>query len=299
MSARLPPLNSLRVFEAAGRHLSFTRAATELHVTQAAVSHQIKALEEYLGMPLFKRMNRALVLTEAGQTYLPSVRRTLEELREATERLLKRDAGGVLTVSVLPSFAARWLVPRLGRFQRQHPEINIRLAPTKTLTDFGEGDVDLAIRYGRGYYPGLRADRFMTEDIFPVCSPELLDSDTPLRSPADLRHHHLLHDDDHVVWRDWLAATGIKGIDADRGTFFVDSSLLVQAAVAGQGVALARSVLVRDELAAGRLVKPFELSLPAEFAYYIVCPEYAAERPKIAAFREWLFAERDREPPPA
>ncbi len=294
MSTRLPPLDTLRVFEAAGRHLSFTRAAVELHVTQAAVSHRIKALEEHLGLPLFKRLNRALLLTEQGQVYLKAVNRALEDLRQATGRLHSNDASGVLTVSSLPSFATRWLVPRLGRFQRRHPDIDLRLAPSTALTDFNQDDVDLAIRYGRGNYPGLQVWRFMTEDVFPVCSPDLAAGDPPLRCPADLRHHYLLHDSGCVEWRAWLMAADIEGVDPERGTIYEDSSMLIQAALAGQGVALARSVLVEDELAAGRLIKPFELSLPADYAYYLVCPRYTAERPKLIAFRDWLFAERDR-----
>ncbi|MFO1351739.1 MAG: transcriptional regulator GcvA [Gammaproteobacteria bacterium] len=293
MRRRLPPLNALRVFEAAGRHLSFTKAAAELHVTQAAVSHQIKALEEHLGLALFRRLNRALVLTADGQTYLRAVRQAFEDLWVATERLRRSESSGVLTVSTLASFAARWLVPRLGRFREAHPEIDIRIAPSHELVDFARTDVDVAVRYGGGRYPGLRADRFMTEDVFPVCSPALLQGQHPLRQPEDLQYHHLLHDDHPSGWLIWLEAAGIHKLDASRGSVFNDSSMLIQAAVAGQGVALARSVLAADELAAGRLVRPFELSLPAALAYYIVCPEETAGQPKIIAFREWLFHERD------
>lgn len=294
MARDLPPLNALRVFEAAGRQLSFTRAAAELHVTQAAVSHQIKSLEEQLGLPLFKRLNRALLLTEEGQTYLKAVTRALDDLRAATAKLHRRDDTGVLTVSTLPSFATRWLVPRLGRFQRRHPEIALRLAPSTQLSDFTRDDVDVAIRYGRGDYPGLKVWRLMTEDVFPVCSPELAAGDPPLRRPEDLRHHYLLHDFGCVEWRAWLMAAGIDGVDPEGGTTYEDSSMLIQAALAGQGVALARSVLVEDELAAGRLIRPFEVSVPSDYAYYLVCPGYTADRPRIVAFREWLFAERDR-----
>lgn len=294
LSQRLPPLNALRAFEAAGRHLSFTRAANELNVTQAAISHQIKSLEDHLGLPLFRRLNRALLLTEEGQYYLPSVSRALDDLRKATEQLLQRDASGVLTVTVLPSFAARWLVPRLGRFLQAHPDIEVRIAPTLDLADFAQGDVDIAIRYGYGSYPGLYSERFMSEDIYPVCSPDLLQGLKPLTQPEDLQHHHLLHDDGIVEWRLWLLAAGIDDIDLNRGTFFTDSSMLIQAAIAGHGVALGRSVLVEDDIAAGRLVRPFALSLPTEYAYYIVYPEASAERPKIVAFREWMLQERDR-----
>lgn len=291
MARFLPPLNALRAFEAAGRHLSFTRAAQELNVTQAAVSHQIKALEERLGVPLFRRMNRALLLTDAGQAYLPQVRDTFDALARATERLVARDRAGALTVSVLPSFAAKWLVPRLGRFRERHPGIDVRLSTDHHMTDFGREDVDAAVRYGEGNYAGLDSTRLMTEDIFPVCSPRLLTGPHALRTPDDLRHHTLLHDDFRVDWRLWLLAAGVKDIDPTRGPTFSDSSMVVQAAVEGQGVALARSVLSATDLAAGRLVKPFDVSLPARWAYYFVCPVATRDNPRIAAFRDWLLAE--------
>ena len=291
MSRRLPPLNALRAFEAAARHLSFTRAAEELFVTQAAVSHQVKALEEHLGRKLFRRLNRALLLTDDGQAYLPAVSRAFALLNEATRDLLTKETPGPLTVSALPSFAARWLVPRLGRFRKAWPDIDLRIDPSAELVDFAAGDVDVGIRYGRGKYPGMRADWLMTEDIFPVCSPQLLEGDHPLREPDDLEHHVLLHDDGHGDWRTWLLAASVDRVDPARGPIFTDSSMLIQAAMAGQGVALARGVLAADELAAGRLVRPFTLSLPTEYAYYLVCPQETADRPKIVAFREWLLDE--------
>jgi LysR family glycine cleavage system transcriptional activator len=291
MSRRLPPLNSLRAFEAAARHLSFTRAAEELFVTQAAISHQVKALEDHLGIKLFRRLNRALRLTEEGQDYLPAVRRAFDLLHEATQRLVDTDSQGTLTVTVLPSFAARWLVPRLGKFIRAYPEIDVRLAPSAELIDFARDNVDTGIRYGRGRYPGLRVDRLMTEDIFPVCSPALLKGSHPLQKPCDLKHHTLLHDDGHGDWRTWLMAACVQGVDPQRGPVFTDSGLLIQAATAGQGVALARGALAGDDLTAGRLVRPFEFSSPSEYAYYLVCPESMADKPKIAAFRQWILLE--------
>ena len=295
MARRLPPLNALRAFEAAARHLSFTRAAGELHVTQAAISHQVKALEEHLGRKLFRRLNRALLLTDDGQAFLPSVSRAFALLNEATNDLLTREDLGPLTVSALPSFAARWLVPRLGRFHKIRPDIDLRIDPSAQLTDFSAGDVNVCIRYGRGKYPGLRSDWLMTEDIFPVCSPALLDGPRPIREPGDLEHHVLLHDDGHGDWRTWLLAAGVELVNPMRGPIFTDSGMLIQAAMAGQGVALARGVLAADELAAGRLVRPFSLSLPTEYAYYLVCPEETADQPKIAAFREWLLSEAGSE----
>jgi len=288
---RLPPLNALRAFEAAARHLSFTRAAEELHVTQAAISHQVKALESHLGRKLFRRMNRALLLSDDGQAYLPSVTKAFELLDEATAELARKRAPGTLTVSVLPSLAARWLVPRLGRFRQRCPDVDLRIDPSIALADFRHGDVDVAIRYGRGDYPGLVADYLMTEDVFPVCSPALIEGPDGLRAPGDLARHVLLHDDGHVEWRTWLLAAGVEGVDPSRGPVFTDSSMLIQAALSGLGVALARSVLVADELTAGRLVRPFPLSLSREFAYYFVCPEDTVGQPQIAEFRAWLLEE--------
>ncbi len=292
MARKLPPLNALRAFEAAARHLSFTRAAEELHVTQAAVSHQVKSLEDYLGIKLFRRFNRSLLLTDEGQSYLPGLTKAFDLLDDSTRRLAKKDAGGALTVSVLPSFAARWLVARLGRFRRAHPEVDLRIDPNAGLADFAHGDVDVGIRYGKGNYPGLHAVRLMAEDIFPVCSPTLMEGEHLLNHPEDLAYHTLLHDDGHGDWRTWLLANEVKNVDPNRGTVFTDSSMLVEAAKRGQGVALARSVLASDELEAGTLVRPFgDQSVPAEYAYYIVCPEDTADLPKIKAFRGWLLKE--------
>lgn len=291
MARRLPPLNALRAFEAAARHLSFTKAADELNVTQAAISHQVKALEERLGMALFRRLNRALLLTDAGQSYLPPLREAFDQMAGATERLRARDARRALTVTTLPSIAAKWLVPRLGRFRHAHPDIDVRIDASLHLTDFARENVDVALRYGRGKWDGMRADRLMTENFFPVCTPALLEGEHRLRKPSDLLHHTLLHDDSRTDWAMWFLAAGIVGGDPTRGPAFTDSSLVLQAAVDGQGVALGRSALAAADLEAGRLVKPFDISLPAVFAYYLVCPEATADHPKIASFRSWLLAE--------
>lgn len=291
MSRRLPPLNALRAFECAARHLSFTKAADELHVTQAAISHQIKGLEDWLGMPLFRRLNRALVLTEAGESYLPAVKDALDTLSHATERLLRRDGSGALTISTMPSFAAKWLVMRLGRFQGRHPELEVRLHTTSQIVDFNQQDVDIAIRFGAGRWPGLRCERLLTEDIYPVCSPALLRGDRPLDKPEDLRHHTLLHDDYFITWGTWAEAAGLTGVDVTRGPRFDDSGLLLQAATEGAGVALARGVLVADDIAAGRLVRLFDVHLPGDYAYYVVAPPQHFSKPKVKAFRDWLFEE--------
>ena len=294
---RLPPLNGLRAFEAAARHLSFTRAAEELNVTQAAISHQVKALEARLGIQLFRRQNRRLFLTDEGQAYFPALRDALDQIDAATARLQARDRAGALTVSCMPSFAAAWLVRRLGRFRAAHPDIDVRIDPTERLVDFARDGADMAIRYGRGAWAGTEAVRFMTEDVFPMCSPALLDGPHPLREPADLGHHTLLHDDFQTDWRRWLLAAGVVGVDPSRGPSFTDSSMVLQAAVDGQGIALGRSALAADDLAAGRLVQPFAFTLPIEFAYYVIYPDSHGERPKIAAFRDWILAEARQEAP--
>ncbi len=289
MSRRLPPLNALRAFESAARSLSFTKAAAELNVTQAAISHQVKALEDWLGTPLFIRRNRALLLTEAGQAYAGPLGEAFDTIAIATGRLSTLDSTGTLTVSVLPSIAAKWLVPRMRRFREQHPEIEVRLSPSTHLTDFSREAVDLVLRYGRGDWPGLKAEKFMTEDVFPVCSPALLEGSNPLLRPQDLRHYTLLHDDYFEDWRKFLLAAGVTDIDYNRGPVYEDSGNLLQAAAAGEGVALGRSALAADDLAAGRLVKPFDISLPIEYAYYVVAPESSWDRPKVAAFRDWVI----------
>jgi len=295
MARRIPPLNALRAFEAAARHLSFTRAADELSVTQAAISHQVKALEAWLGVPLFIRRNRTLLLTESGQSYAGPLGEALDVMNLATARLASLDSSGTLTVSLLPSIAAKWLVPRMRLFRTLHPEIEVRLSPSTHLTDFSREAVDVVLRYGRGEWPGLRSDKFMNEDIFPVCSPALLSGALPMQAPGDLRHHTLLHDDYHEDWRKWLLAAGVTDIDWDRGPVYEDSANLLQAAVAGEGVALGRSALAADDLAEGRLVKPFDISLPVEYAYYVVAPEANSQRPKVAAFREWIIETASQE----
>lgn len=295
MSRRLPPLNALRAFEAAARHLSFTRAAAELNVTQTAISHQIRGLEERLGVRLFRRLPRGLLLTEEAQRYLPPIRGAFDQIALATDRLVAAGAGATLTVSVLPSFAAKWLVPRLGRLRAAQPDLDLRISASSQLVDFARDDVDVGIRMGRGIYPGLKVERLFGESLVPVCSPALQGGAHPLRRPEDLRDQVLLHDDDYAGWELWLGLAGVEGVDARRGPIFTDSGMVVQAAAEGQGVALARRQLAAGDLAAGRLIQPFEVTIPHDLAYYLVCPEATAEQPKIAAFRDWLLAEAARE----
>jgi LysR family glycine cleavage system transcriptional activator len=289
MAERLPPLNALRTFEAAARHLSFTKAAAELFVTQAAVSHQIKALEDQLGVPLFRRMNRALMLTDEGQALLPFVREAFDQLADGVRRLRQGQSTGVLTISVLPSLATTWLIPRLRDFQTRHPDIEVHMSATERLVDFSREPVDAGIRYGLGHWPGLRIERLLSAEMIPVCSPALLEGPHALRTPDDLAHHQLLHvlnaPDD---WRMWLTAACVEGVDPDRGLRFDHAAHAIQAALNGMGVAMGLGPLVDRDLAEGRLVEPFDLELPSNSAYYFVAPEATADQPKIQAFRDWV-----------
>ena len=292
MTARLPSLNGLRAFEAAARHLSFTLAASELNVTQTAISHQIRRLEEELGIRLFIRKNRALALTPQARDYLPGVRAAFNDLRLATDRLLRKDDDKVLTVSTLASLAAKWLLPRLTAFQEAHPGLDVRITTSTALVDFKNGDVDAAIRYGRGHWPGVRADWLMADEVFPVCSPALLSGKRPLRVAEDLRDHVLLHTSaNNDDWRQWLTAAGLPSdISKQPGITFDLALMTVQAAIDGIGVAMGRTSYVQDDIAKGRLVVPFNIALPADAGFYLVSPEGAAETPKLKAFRQWLLA---------
>lgn len=288
----LPSLNGLRAFEAAARHLSFTKAAEELHVTQAAVSHQIVRLEQQLGLRLFIRRNRSLTLTAEARAYLPAVQQAFDGLRQATMKLNRGKSSGILTVTCMTSFAAAWLVPRLGIFQARHPEIEVRLTTSLNLVDFRREDVDMGIRLGHGDWPGLRIDRLMGEEVFPVCAPSLLAGAEPLRKPADLARHTLLHIAQWPRgWADWLAEAGVRGLEGARNQRFDLHMTAFQMAAQGNGVALGVSPLVDADLAAGRLVIPFGPRLPVDYAYFVVAPEETADRPKIRAFRDWLLKE--------
>jgi LysR family glycine cleavage system transcriptional activator len=291
MPRRLPALNALKAFEAAARHESFTRAAEELCVTQGAVSHQVKALEAELGLKLFNRERQRLVITEAGRTYLSVVRDAFDRIAGGTERLLQRQNAGALTVSTSPNFAAKWLVHRLGRFAEAHPSIDLRVSASLHHVDFAREDVDLAIRHGDGQAAGLHVTRLCAEELFPVCSPKFLQGEKPLRKPADLSRHTLLHVNDRQDWGKWLEAAGAGNVDVSRGPVLNQASMAIDAAIDGQGLALARSALAAWDLIAGRLVRPFAVALPASFSYWIVCPKATAKLPKIAAFTNWLLGE--------
>jgi LysR family transcriptional regulator, glycine cleavage system transcriptional activator len=294
--SRLPPLNALRAFEAAARHLSMKEAAEELRVTPGAVSQLVRGLEAHLGLALFRRLNRGLMLTEAGQAYLPPLRNAFRQIAEATRRIEGKSDTGLLTLSVAPGFAASWLVPRLARFRQRHPAIELHIRSTSALADFHRDGVDVAIRHGRGRYPGLRSDRILSQELLPVASPSLLHGRRRPRAPADLLRLPLLHDADRQDWSLWLQAQGIDEIGPPAGPSFDDSTLLVRAALAGQGAALLPSALVLDEIADGRLLRLVDAPLPSDFAYYCVSPKETADRPKIAAFRDWLLEEAEVQP---
>ncbi|CNJ94284.1 transcriptional regulator GcvA [Yersinia intermedia] len=290
MSKRLPPLNALRVFDAAARHLSFTKAADELFVTQAAVSHQIKSLEDFLGLKLFRRRNRSLLLTEEGQSYYLDIKEIFTSINEATRKLQARSAKGALTVSLPPSFAIQWLVPRLSGFNAAYPGIDVRIQAVDREEDKLADDVDVAIFYGRGNWTGLRTERLYAEFLLPVCAPTILTGEHGLKVPADLANHTLLHDTSR---RDWMAYTrqlGVPQINVQQGPIFSHSAMVVQAAVHGQGIALVNNVMAQSEIEAGRLVCPFNDVLVSKNAFYLVCHDSQAELGKIAAFRQWILA---------
>jgi LysR family glycine cleavage system transcriptional activator len=293
---RLPPLNALRAFEAAARHLNFSRAADELSVTPGAVSQQIQNLEDYVGAALFKRTPKGLLLTDAAQTALPALREAFDRLAEASSLLTAAVDGRRLTLTAAPSFAAKWLVPRLKRFEETYPQIDVWLSADLDIVDFASGEIDLAVRYGTGRYPGLEIGRLMSETVIPVASPELIAAN-PLETPADLARHTLLHDgspdadDSCPDWLMWLAARGVKGVDGTRGPRFNQSSLVVEAAVGGRGVALAKRTLAQDDLDAGRLVAPLQIATAVDFAYFVVHPKAKGRLPQVKAFVGWITAE--------
>jgi len=297
MSRKLPPLNALRAFEAAARHMSVSRAAEELNVTPAAVSHQIRLLEDHIGLPVFARSGRGLALTDAGAAGLRELHEGFSKLAAAMDAIDSLGETGTLSVSVAPSFAAKWLLPRLESFQHQNPEIDVHVSASMHLTDFMKEGVDVAIRYGAGIYSNLAVERLLAETVIPVCSPSFLLANGAIKKPADLIGTTLLHDDSPdndpscPTWEMWLRAAGIANFDAARGPRFNQSSLVIEAAVLGRGVALAKAALAAQDLRTGRLVQPLSSAQAVDFAYYVVAPRAKLNLPKVSHFIKWLRAQ--------
>jgi len=293
MPRRLPSLTSLRAFEAAGRHLSFTKAAAELTVTQAAISHQVKALEEQLLVRLFKRLPRKLELTAEGKSLLPVVSSAFETIAMAVAKVQGPPAIVTLTVRLAPSFAAKWLSPRLEDFRQLYPNIELSLTHSNDPADFKNQPIDLAVTYGNGDWPGVVAAAVLSLDFFPVCSPKYMQRDGAPKVPADLENCTLLHDATYENWSAWLELVEAFDVNVQRGPVLDDTNVLIQAAVDGLGIALGSSIFVSDHLNAGKLVRPFETVLHDELAYFVVCPDEHLNRAEVAAFRDWLIGQAD------
>ncbi len=296
MTRRLYPLNALRAFEASARHLSFVKAASELHVTPAAISHQVKKLEEYLNAQLFRRQAQGLLLSDTGQLLLAELSSVFLDLDKVVNRILDQDNRGALSISVAPVFNAKWLVPRLEHFHALHPQIDIRISSSLAVVDLQRDGFDAAIRLGKGKYPGLAAIKLCDEYVTPLCSPNLL-QEHPLKNEDNLRHFTLLHDEsmdfdtDVPTWSTWLKAAKIKQVDTSKGINFSHPDHALQAAIDGVGIVLGWQYLATDDIAANRLVQPFDLALPLGSSFYLVYPKTYSNRPKIVAFRDWLMKE--------
>ena len=295
MRRPLPPLNALRAFEATARHLSFSKAAEELHVTPAALSHQIRGLEDVLGLKLFVRRPRSIELTEAARLIQPGIRTAFESLRVAIDQLDQGRKERVLVVSSTPGLTAKWLVPRLYRFLAKHPDIDTRISASVGYADFTTDGVDIGIRLTSGAHPDLYVEKLSDEWLLPLCSPRLLEADPPLRSPSDLPRFNLIQIDLPGVvptWSDWMRLAGIEGIDTRRGLRLNVADHALDAASEGAGVVLGYKVVASHDLGLGRLVAPFgpEIPVPGR-SYFFVCPKGEEKRPAIKAFRDWVFAE--------
>jgi LysR family glycine cleavage system transcriptional activator len=288
MSVRIPTTQALRAFEAAARMGSLTKAADALSLTHGAISHQIKALEATVGVPLVERAGRGIRVTDEGERLATRVRGALAEIADAMREASERSNPRQLRVSVIPSFAARWLLPRLGKFLARHRDIDLDVRSATALVDFRRDDTDIAIRHGFGGWPDVHAEEILRDTFFPVCSPRL--APRLPRVPADLARHTLLRSDDES-WKPWFDAVGLDWPEPARGPIFNDSALMLQAAVEGQGIALARTSLLGNDVRNGLLVRLFDIDVPAARRYYIVYPQRLAGSPKIALFRRWLLDE--------
>ncbi len=292
----IPPLRSIKAFEASARLLSFTLAAKELHVTQAAISHQIKNLEEFTGVQLFERFNRSLKLTFEGRLYLVSIRSALEGIEKATRQLKSRDTTGTLNISLLPSFATKWLSKRIWRFQQQNKNLDVRISAFEWLTDFKKDDCDIAIRYtANPSYPGLKCELFLEEEVFPICSKQLYESYTDKLTPERLLRANLCHEDfNSEGWHDWFTAAGIQTKPDLRGTRFSHMVTMLEAVENHQGFALGRTPLVQDDINRGLLKAPFDIKIKGQMSYYLVYPEETQGDQKLQMIRQWLIAEAEQ-----
>ena len=295
--ASLPPLNSLRAFEAVGRHLSFSKAANELNVTPGAISQQIRGLEEFLEIKLFKRRNRSIVLTDSGQVFLPLLSDGFSRIAEAVDSVRRSQGEEPLTITAAPSFTSKWLIPRLCKFQALHPEIDVRIDASSRLVDFVREDIDVGIRFGTGEIEGLDSNYLFSFDLIPVCSPDLKHEGKAVHDLSDIRHHTLLHSQDTDFdpsfpdWAMWLATAGVDDVDASRGIFFSQGEMVIEAAIEGQGIALGASVMVAGALESGRLVQPFETRLPVRLSFHLITTRQKTRSSKIGAFRQWILDE--------
>jgi len=298
MKRSLLPLNALRAFDAAARHMSFKLAADDLSVTPAAISQQIRSLEDFLGVDLFRRTNRSLVLTEAAQLSLLPLKEGFERLEEAVDIIAGSKSSTVLKVSVSPSFASKWLVPRLASYYEHRPDAIVKISATMQVTDFKAEDTDVAIRYGRGNYDGLESEELLRETLFPVCAPGLFDGEAA--TPCAVLKHTLIHDDSSIEdesapnWTMWLKAAGVTAPDGMPAIHFNSNALAIEAAVAGRGVALARSAIAEEDIKAGRLIKPFGEAVPVNFAHHIVYPKDKIKNERVQDFIEWLREETSK-----
>jgi LysR family transcriptional regulator, glycine cleavage system transcriptional activator len=291
MSYRLPSIFALQAFEAVARHRSFKKAAEELNLTPGAISQKISKLEQWLDVILLERTTQGVTVSPLGEVYLKPIRQAILQISDATKSIRQKNGASVLTISLIPSFAIKWLIPRLGSFYANNQKITINIRSTEHLVNFSVDNVDAAVRHGLGHYEGLKSHRLFSETLVPVCSPTLLAGKHPLRELGALRHHRLLHDSAGKDWGLLLSALGVEGVDAEKGPRFSDDGLVLQAAIEGQGVALGRRALVARDLEKGSLVAPFSISMPSEFAHYLVYPEERGDGEALAAFREWLIAE--------
>jgi LysR family glycine cleavage system transcriptional activator len=295
--ALLPPLNSLRAFEAVGRYLSFSKAADELNVTPGAISQQVRGLEDFLEIKLFKRRNRSIVLTDSGQIFLPLLSDGFAGISAAVDSVRRSQGDEPLTISAAPSFTAKWLIPRLCKFQALHPEIDVRIDASSRLVDFAREDIDVGIRFGTGEVEGLDSIYLFSYDLIPVCSPDLMHEGKAVHDLSDIRHHTLLHSQDTDFdpsfpdWAMWLATAGVDDVDASRGMFFSQGEMVIEAAIEGQGIALCASVMVAGAIESGRLVQPFETRLPVRLSFHLITTRQKWVIPKISAFRQWILDE--------